>query len=72
MEVTVQEAKTHLSRLLRKVEAGESVVIRRGSEPIAVLSAVKVTRDRRSLWRDLEGSMAADFDDTPDDFASYR
>ncbi len=72
MEVTVQEAKTHLSRLLRRVEAGESVVIRRGSEPIAVLSAVKATRDRRSLWRDLEGSMAADFDDTPDDFASYQ
>lgn len=35
--VTVQEAKTHLSRLLVAVEAGESVVIRRGPKVIARL-----------------------------------
>lgn len=33
--VTVQEAKTHLSRLLAAVEAGESVVIRRGPKVVA-------------------------------------
>lgn len=37
MEVTVQEAKTHLSQLLRRVEAGEEVVIGRGREPVAML-----------------------------------
>jgi prevent-host-death family protein len=36
--VTVQEAKTHLSRLLREVEDGAQVEIRRGNVPIAVLS----------------------------------
>ncbi len=71
MDVTVQEAKTHLSRLLRKVEAGETVTIRRGSHPVAVLSAVTSTADRRSIWRDLEGAMAEDFDDTPTDFEPY-
>lgn len=36
--VTVQEAKTQLSRLLREVEDGEQVEIRRGNVPVAVLS----------------------------------
>ncbi len=33
----VHEAKTHLSRLLRRVAAGEEIVIERGGEPIAKL-----------------------------------
>lgn len=33
--VKIGEAKTHLSALLVKVEAGEEVVICRGSKPIA-------------------------------------
>lgn len=49
--VTVQEAKTQLSALLRAVEAGEEIEIRRGATPIARL--VK-TEPRRS-FRDLEG-----------------
>lgn len=36
--VTIQEAKTHLSRLLREVEDGRQVEIRRGNVPVAVLS----------------------------------
>ena len=35
--VTVQDAKTHLSRLLKRVEAGEEVVIARGRTPVARL-----------------------------------
>jgi prevent-host-death family protein len=33
--VNVHEAKTHLSRLLQRVEAGEEIVIARGGTPIA-------------------------------------
>ncbi|WP_454778243.1 type II toxin-antitoxin system Phd/YefM family antitoxin [Georgenia muralis] len=36
-EVNVHEAKTHLSRLLKRVEAGERVVISRGGTPVADL-----------------------------------
>lgn len=36
-EVNVHEAKTHLSRLLKKVEEGERVVISRGGTPVADL-----------------------------------
>ena len=40
MEVTVHEAKTHLSRLLACVEAGEEVVIKRGRKPVARLERI--------------------------------
>lgn len=44
MTVTVHHAKTHLSRLLHSVEAGEEVVICRGTVPIArLVSAVGQT-----------------------------
>jgi prevent-host-death family protein len=40
MLVTVHEAKTHLSRLLARVEAGDEVVIGRAGKPVARLVAV--------------------------------
>ena len=40
--VTVHAAKTNLSRLLAQVEAGEEVIIMRGSTPVAKL--VPITR----------------------------
>jgi antitoxin (DNA-binding transcriptional repressor) of toxin-antitoxin stability system len=42
--VTVHFAKTHLSRLLARVEAGETVVIARGDKPVARLSPVTSRR----------------------------
>ncbi len=71
MEVTVQEAKTHLSRLLRRVEAGESVLIRRGSEPVAILVRAPATPGRRRIWGDLTGAIGPEFDDLPDDFEPH-
>jgi prevent-host-death family protein len=37
VQVNIYEAKTHLSRLLERVEAGERVVISRAGTPIADL-----------------------------------
>jgi prevent-host-death family protein len=71
MEVTVQEAKTQLSRLLRRVEAGEEILIRRGSEPVAMLVRAPARGGRRQIWGDLEGAMADDFDELPEDFTPY-
>ncbi|CAA9377885.1 MAG: hypothetical protein AVDCRST_MAG21-1556 [uncultured Nocardioidaceae bacterium] len=71
MEVTVQEAKTHLSRLLRRVEAGESIVIKRGRHRVALLTAAPEESPRRQIWGDLEGSFGPDFDDIPDDLRAY-
>lgn len=39
--VGVHEAKTHLSRLLERVLAGEDIVIERRGRPIAVLTRVE-------------------------------
>ncbi|MBM4342605.1 MAG: type II toxin-antitoxin system Phd/YefM family antitoxin [Deltaproteobacteria bacterium] len=39
MIASVHEAKTHLSRLLQRVEAGEEVLIRRGDTVVARLVA---------------------------------
>lgn len=46
--VKVAEAKTHLSELLARVEAGEDVVIARGNDPVARLVAVNERRQRLS------------------------
>lgn len=61
MEVGVHEAKTHLSRLLRRVATGEEITIMRGKEPIAKLVPV-APRDRREFGVD-EGVFSV-----PDDF----
>jgi prevent-host-death family protein len=46
-EVSVHEAKTHLSRLLRRVALGEEIIISRGGEPIARLVPATHRRKRR-------------------------
>jgi prevent-host-death family protein len=39
--VNVHEAKTHLSRLLERVEAGEEIIIARNGRPIARLTSLE-------------------------------
>jgi prevent-host-death family protein len=50
-EVGVHEAKTHLSRLLRRVALGEEIVIAKGGRPVARLVPIS-TPERRELGRD--------------------
>jgi len=45
-EVGVHEAKTHLSKLLREVEAGSEIVIRRGGKVVARIVPVPATAAR--------------------------
>jgi prevent-host-death family protein len=45
--ITIHKAKTQLSRLIEKVCRGESVVIARGSKPVARLVAIEDTRGNR-------------------------
>ena len=70
MEVNIHEAKTHFSRLLQKVAAGEEVVIARAGVPVAKLVAVEPKKAQtRPLGMD-EGRIwiADDFDaPLPDD-----
>jgi prevent-host-death family protein len=62
--VNVHEAKTHLSRLLERVERGEEIVIARSGKPIAKL--VPLTRSqKRGMRGKYKGQiwMSDDFDD---------
>lgn len=45
--VGVHEAKTHLSGLLRRVRAGEEIIITRNNEPLAKLVPVDSAGPRR-------------------------
>lgn len=45
--VNVHEAKTHLSKLLERVQLGEEIVIARAGKPVARLVAVKEPGRRR-------------------------
>ena len=48
--VTLAEAKTHLSRLIDEVEAGDEVVIARRGKPVSRISGLpRPTRPLRSL-----------------------
>lgn len=47
--VTIHVAKTHLSRLIARVAAGEEVVILRGKTPVARLTAIAPAASRRKF-----------------------
>ncbi|HET9344727.1 MAG TPA: type II toxin-antitoxin system Phd/YefM family antitoxin [Candidatus Limnocylindrales bacterium] len=50
--VNIHAAKTHLSRLVERVEAGEEITIARAGRPVARLVPVQQRRPRRpGLWK---------------------
>jgi prevent-host-death family protein len=52
--VTVHQAKTQLSKLIARAEAGEEIVIARGSKPAVRLMPVRTRRRPRfGAWKDL-------------------
>ena len=53
--VNVLEAKTHLSRLLREVEAGEQIAIARAGKVIALL--VRAPEAEPRAWGCFEGQV---------------
>ncbi len=70
--VNVHEAKTHLSRLLARVEAGEQIVIARAGKPVAILSPAERPPDRvPGLDKGLV-IIHQDFDDPLPEFEEYR
>jgi antitoxin (DNA-binding transcriptional repressor) of toxin-antitoxin stability system len=65
---------SHLSRLLRAVEAGEEVVITRGGEPVARIERVEPPPQKQWLiGRDVgRAFMSADFDDPLPEFEEWE
>lgn len=66
--MNIHEAKTHLSRLVERVEAGEEVVIARAGRPVARLVPFRGRTTTRTpgLWRG-RVRLAQDFDRTDED-----
>ena len=62
-QVNIHDAKTHLSRLVERVEAGEEIVIARGGRPVARLVPLRTRTAPRRLGL-LRGQiwMAPDWD----------
>jgi prevent-host-death family protein len=60
--VTVHQAKTQLSKLIARAEAGEEIIIARGSEPAVKLTPVGKNAPKREF-----GSMKGVYD-LPDAF----
>jgi len=66
-EVNIHEAKTHLSKLLRRVTAGEEIVIARAGKPVARLVPVAEPPQPRELGRHRDEIWIADDFDTLDE-----
>jgi prevent-host-death family protein len=69
----MHEAKTHLSKLVERAEAGEDVVIQRNGKPVVrlvpVVEAPRSLASVRGAWRG-RVHVADDFDELPEDIAA--
>jgi prevent-host-death family protein len=71
-QVGMHEAKTKLSQLVERAQAGEDIVIARNGKPVARLVPVDqptpTFASLRGIWRG-QVHIADDFDELPDDIA---
>lgn len=70
-QIGMHEAKTTLSRLVERAQAGEEIVISRNGTPVARLVAVEARNgfaELRGRWRG-QVEIADDFDELPPDIA---
>lgn len=71
MQVSIYEAKTHLSKLIAEVEAtGEEIVIRRHNVPVAKLVPFRPVAARRKLGGWGPVVIHDDFDELPPEIAA--
>ncbi len=71
-QINIHEAKTRLSSLIARAEAGEEIIIARANKPIVRLVPVKRPKVCRRLG-EVKGlvEIADDFDELPDDFMQH-
>jgi prevent-host-death family protein len=70
-QVGMHEAKTKLSQLVERAEAGEDIIIARNGKPAVRLVAIRgasALASVRGAWRD-RVHLSDDFDELPDDIA---
>jgi prevent-host-death family protein len=71
-QVNIHEAKTTLSKLIKKVMNGEEVIIAKGNKPVAKLVQVDIKKHNRKLGTAIgKIQIFEDFDTPLDDFKEY-
>ena len=72
-QVTIHEAKTHLSRLIQAALNGEEIIIAKGNKPLVRLDVLPEARLQRHIGGqpDLVMSMDEDFNAPLNDFSDY-
>lgn len=72
--VSIHEAKTQFSKLVRRAEAGEEIVVRRGREPVARIAPLQKKRGGVTGRGSMKGEIwiAPDFDEPLKEFAEYE
>ncbi len=67
----MHEAKTKLSQLVERAEAGEDIILARNGKPVARLVAISSASSLAAVHGALRGrvTFAEDFDELPDDIA---
>lgn len=71
--VSIGEAKTNFSKLVRRAEAGEEIVVRRGVDPVARIAPLKQrggVTGRGSMKGEVR--IGPDFDQPLEEFAEYE
>jgi prevent-host-death family protein len=72
-DVTIGEAKAQFSSLVRRAEAGEEIVVRRGREPVARIVPLKQAAGAGGFGS-LKGlvKIGKDFDEPLEDLSAYE
>nr|WP_297460594.1 type II toxin-antitoxin system prevent-host-death family antitoxin [uncultured Halomonas sp.] len=70
MQINMHEAKSQLSSLAEKARQGEKIVIAKAGKPCVELVAYRESPQRRPGRYKGRISMAADFDETPEDLVA--
>ncbi len=72
-QVTIHEAKTHLSRLIQQALDGEEIIIAKGKRPLVKLVVLPEARPQRRIGhaKEVVLHMADDFDAPLDEFKEY-
>jgi prevent-host-death family protein len=70
--VKVGEAKTHLSDLLARVEAGEEIIIARGNQPIAKLTRIEKANDLAAVLAEARAARARAKSVTREEILGWR
>ena len=71
--VNMHEAKTNLSKLVKRAAAGEEIIVARAGEPVAKIVAYTAPPKKPRVPGSLKGKIwiAPDFDEIPEEFEEY-